>query len=99
MTNLQYFDTEWNTFVDIEDYSVLADRARIKCSVQQMSLDLPVIQMTNYDLPSNVMDVSFLLEQPCSSATGSDNSQSSNIQTAIFLSGKCGVCTSATSES
>lgn len=78
MTNLQYFDTEWNTFVDIEDYSVLADRARIKCSVQQMSLDLPVIQMTNYDLPSNVMDVSFLLEQPCSSATGSDNSQSSN---------------------
>ena len=71
---MQYFDPEWGTYVDVEDCGVLPDRAKIKCSLQQLSLELPsVIQMTNYDLSSNVMDVSFLLEQPAASATGSDN--------------------------
>ena len=73
MVNLQYFDPEWNTYVEVEDCGVLPDRAKIKCSLQQLSLTPSVIQMTNNDLSPNVMDMSFLLKQPAASATGSDN--------------------------
>ena len=51
---------------------------------QQLSLKLSsVIQMTNNDLSSNVMDMSFLLEQPAASATGSHN-QSTHAVPAAF---------------
>jgi len=35
---MQYFEPEWDTYVDVEDGSAVPDRSRIKCNIQQLDL-------------------------------------------------------------
>jgi hypothetical protein len=36
---LQYFDKEWGTYVDMEDYALLQDRTQLRCFLKQLSFD------------------------------------------------------------
>jgi len=38
--NLQYFDKDWNAFIDIEDSSVIPDKSHLKCSLLSLSPDV-----------------------------------------------------------
>lgn len=48
VVGLKYFDKDWESYIDIENYNQLPDRARIQCDVE-LQIDVPQDSVTNKD--------------------------------------------------
>ena len=61
--NLQYFDQEWNCFLDVEDCTSLPDRSRLSCSIFPLHSDISHLPSTSIiDNTSNILNASVLME-------------------------------------